>query len=140
MTRRTIFALAFAPAFPLLAAAPKINVFKTATCGCCGKWVEQLRAAGFDVNVENVASTAEYRKKYGVPESMQSCHTAVVNGYSLEGHVPVREIQRLLNSKAKAKGLAVPGMPATSPGMDAPHGEGYNVMLFQADGSATVYQ
>ena len=74
------------------------------------------------------------------PVHFRSCHTAVVNGYSIEGHVPAREIHRLLNSKAKAKGLAVPGMPATSPGMDSPRGDAYSVVLFQADGSASVYQ
>src|SRR5438046_8745217 len=103
----------------LCAAAPEVQVFKTATCGCCKKWVEHLKSNGFAVNVTDVASTAEYRKKYGVPDALQSCHTAIVNGYSIEGHVPAADIQRLLKSGAKAKGLAVPGMPMGCPGMEA---------------------
>ena|ERR1041385_6194296 len=139
MTRRTLFALTCVPCF-IRAAGPKINVFKTATCGCCGKWVEHLQANGFEVVVENVASTAEYRQKYGVPDTLRSCHTAVVGGYSIEGHVPAREIQRLLKSGAKAKGLAVPGMPLGSPGMEGGRSDAYDVMLFEADGRTSVYQ
>jgi hypothetical protein len=122
------------------AAAPEVRVFKTATCGCCKKWVEHLKASGFAVTVTEVASTAEYRKKYGVPEALQSCHTAVVNGYSLEGHVPAADIQRLLKSGAKAKGLAVPGMPMGSPGMEGPRSDPYAVMLFDSAGKTSVYR
>ena|SRR5689334_19130902 len=139
MTRRTVFAL---PLVPWLAhsAGPTVNVFKTATCGCCGKWVEHLRANGFDVKVETVQATAGYRQKYGVPDKLQSCHTAVVAGYTLEGHVPAREILRLLESGAKAKGLAVPGMPLGSPGMEGSRSDAYDVVLFYADGRTSVYQ
>ena len=128
-------------ALPLSAAGIKMQVYKTATCGCCAKWVEHLKANGFDVTVENVPSTAPYRAKYGVPEAMGSCHTGVVNGYSIEGHVPAREILRLIKSEAKAKGLAVPGMPMGSPGMEAgDRVDAYSVMLFDANGKASVYQ
>src|SRR5436309_3327376 len=140
MTRRTLFVL---PSFPRLcraAAGPAINVFKTATCGCCGKWVEHLRTNGFEVNVQNVPSTAEYRQRYGVPDKLQSCHTAVIGRYVIEGHVPAREIQRLLKSGAKSKGLAVPGMPAGSPGMEGSRSDAYSVLLFEADGRTSVYQ
>ena len=102
--------------------------------------MEHLQANGFEVVVENVASTAEYRQKYGVPDTLRSCHTAVVGGYSIEGHVPAREIQRLLKSGAKAKGLAVPGMPLGSPGMEGGRSDAYDVMLFEADGRTSVYQ
>ena len=102
-------------ALPLSAAGIKMQVYKTATCGCCAKWVEHLRANGFDVTVSDVPSTAPYRQKLGIPDKLQSCHSASVNGYSIEGHVPAREILKLIKSEAKAKGLAVPGMPATSP-------------------------
>jgi hypothetical protein len=139
MILRSLLALILA-SVSLFAAGPKISVFKTATCGCCAKWVEHLKAAGFDVEVQNVPSTAEYRQKYGVPEQLQSCHTAVVGGYSIEGHVPVREIQRLLKSGVKAKGLAVPGMPAGSPGMEGPRSDAYSVLLFDAAGKTSVYQ
>ena len=142
MTRRSL--LKAATSGPLLArlqaAAPVVNVFKTATCGCCGKWVEHLRANGFVVNVQNVENTAEYRRKYGVPEKLMSCHTGVVNGFAIEGHVPAREIQRLLSSGSKAKGLAVPGMPAGSPGMEGPRTDAYSVVLFDAHGGTSIYQ
>jgi hypothetical protein len=136
---KAIVAIALMTSLSLAAAPPQVTVYKTATCGCCGKWIEHLRANGFVVNVQNVASTAAYRLKYGVPENLQSCHTAVVNGYALEGHVPAREIQRLLQSGAKAKGLAVPGMPAGSPGMEGPRKDAYSVVLFDAEG-ASIYQ
>src|SRR5215212_2811006 len=92
-------------------AVPPISVYKTATCGCCKKWVEHLKANGFAVTVTEAPSVAPYQKKFGVPDGMQSCHTAVVNGYTIEGHVPAADIHRLLKSGSKAKGLAVPGMP-----------------------------
>src|SRR5688572_22528129 len=100
------------------AAPPSMVVYKTPTCGCCSKWVDHVKAAGFNVTVHDVQSTAEYRRKYGVPDQLQSCHTGVVNGYAIEGHVPVADIQTLLKKRPKAKGLAVPGMPIGSPGME----------------------
>jgi hypothetical protein len=123
------------------AVKPKMSVFKTSTCGCCGKWVEHMKTAGFDVQVTDVPSTAEYRRKYGVPENLLSCHTAVVNGYAIEGHVPADDVKRLLKTRPKAKGLAVPGMPIGSPGMEqGPRRQAYSVLLFNADGSATEFQ
>ena len=124
---------------PLQAADPRIEVFKTSTCGCCGKWVEHLKANGFAPVVKDVPSTAEYRRQYGVPEGLQSCHTAVVEGYSVEGHVPAADIHRLLKQKPKAKGLAVPGMPLGSPGMEAPRRQAYSVYLFDSDGKTSVF-
>jgi hypothetical protein len=140
MTRRTFFALSIAPALPAWAAGAKMQVYKTPTCGCCGKWVEHVRAAGFDVSVTEVPDTTEYRRKAGVPDDLQSCHTAVVNGYAVEGHVPAADIQRLVASRSKAKGLAVPGMPMGSPGMEGSRSDAYSVMLFSADGKASVYK
>jgi hypothetical protein len=136
---KSLVAIPLLAALSLEAAPPQVNVFKTATCGCCAKWVEHLKANGFAVNVQNVPNTAEYRLKYGVPENLQSCHTAVVNGYAIEGHVPAREIQRLLKSGVKAKGLAVPGMPSGSPGMEGGRKDAYSVVLFDAEG-ASIYQ
>lgn len=124
----------------LAAPALKVDVFKTRTCGCCAKWVEHLKANGFTVTVQDVPSTAAYRLKYGVPDQLQSCHTAVVGGYAIEGHVPARDIQRLLKMAPKAKGLAVPGMPAGSPGMEGPRSDAYSVVLFTSDGGASVFQ
>src|SRR5262245_38673211 len=92
-------------------AATSIEVYKTQTCGCCAKWVEQLKANGFNPTIKEVANTSEYQSKLGVPDNLRSCHTAVVGGYTIEGHVPAADILRLLKERPKAKGLAVPGMP-----------------------------
>jgi hypothetical protein len=137
---KAIFAASLLTSMPVQAAGPKINVYKTTTCGCCGKWVEHLKANGFTPVVTDVPSTAEYRRKYGVPEQLLSCHTATVGGYSVEGHVPAADIQRLLKEKPKAQGLAVPGMPLGSPGMEAARKDPYSVLLFTSDGRTTVFQ
>src|SRR5262245_1225599 len=118
-----------------------IEVFKTPTCGCCNKWVEHLRANGFSPTVKDVPSTAEYRRKFGVPERLLSCHTAIVGVYAIEGHVPAQDIHRLLKERSKGRGLAVPGMPIGSPGME--HGERrdpYVVLLFDASGKISEFQ
>ncbi len=122
------------------AAASEIKVFKTKTCGCCGKWVDHLRSNGFSVTVNEVPSTTEYRQRYGVPEKLQSCHTAVASGYTIEGHVPAVEIRRLLKERPKAKGLAVPGMPAGSPGMEGVRRDAYTVVRFDEGGELSSYQ
>ncbi|HYO84144.1 MAG TPA: DUF411 domain-containing protein [Bryobacteraceae bacterium] len=100
-----------------------------------------MRANGFQVNVTDVPSTAEYRRKFGVPEKLVSCHTAVVNGYALEGHVPAADVQKLLSSRSKAKGLAVPGMPIGSPGMEqGPRRQAYSVLVFDDKGGVSEFQ
>jgi len=120
----------------------EIIVFKTPSCGCCGGWVAHLRENGFKVKVQDVESTADYQKKHGVPNALRSCHTAIVAGYTIEGHVPASEIQRLLKERPKsAKGLAVPGMPIGSPGMAmGDRRDAYAVLLFDAAGKTTVYR
>lgn len=123
------------------AAAQSIEVFKTPTCGCCGKWVEHLRANGFTAKVTDVPNTAEYRKKFGVPEKLLSCHTAVVSGYAVEGHVPAADILRMLKIRPKGKGLAVPGMPIGSPGMEqGSRRDAYSVLLFDSTGAVSDFQ
>lgn len=119
-----------------------IEVYKSATCGCCTDWIDHLSANGFKVNAHNVPNTAAYRTKFGVPPALGSCHTGTIGGYALEGHVPAADIKRLLAEKPKAKGLAVPGMPMGSPGMEVPGepADAYDVLLFQADGKHTVYR
>lgn len=121
---------------------PVIEVYKSATCGCCTQWIEHLQANGFKVNAQNVPNTAAYRTKLGVPPALGSCHTGTIGGYALEGHVPAADIKRLLAEKPNAKGLAVPGMPMGSPGMEVPGepADAYDVLLFQADGKTTVYR
>ncbi len=123
------------------AAAPlRVVVYKTPTCGCCGKWVEHLRANGFTPVVQDVPATAPYQRQYGVPDRLLSCHTAVVGGYTVEGHVPAADIQRVLKERPRARGLAVPGMPLGSPGMEAPRRDPYSVLLFTSDGRISEYQ
>lgn len=120
---------------------PLVKVHKNATCGCCKIWVDRLRAAGFQVEAIDVDNLNAVKQRVGLPYGMGSCHTAEVDGYFVEGHVPVEDIKRLLRERPKAKGLAVPGMPVGSPGMEVPSGEvqPYDVMLVGPDGKATVY-
>jgi hypothetical protein len=122
-------------------ALPSVTVHKSATCGCCKIWVERLRAAGFEVQTHDVDNLNSVKQRVGIPYGMGSCHTAEVDGYFVEGHVPVEDIKRLLRERPKAKGITVPGMPAGSPGMELPSGktEKYDVLLVAPDGSTSVY-
>lgn len=144
MQRRTLLQAALASLLgtPVLAsaAAPVIDVYKSATCGCCGAWVKHLQENGFTVKAHDVADTSVYREKFGMPQALGSCHTAMVDGYVIEGHVPAREIKQLLAQRPKAKGLAVPAMPLGSPGMEGPRSDPYDVLLVQADGRHAVYR
>lgn len=132
---------AAAPAAP--PAPTTVQVWKEPTCGCCGDWIKHMEANGFKVFV-NLGGTNATRARLGIPQNMASCHTALVEGYAIEGHVPAREVRRLLREKPVAIGLSAPGMPIGSPGMDTPAYNGkknpYNVMLIAKNGSATVYQ
>ncbi len=122
------------------AAAPQVEVFKSPYCGCCGAWVEHMRAAGFEVKVVEVNDTTAARQRLGMPDAYGSCHTATVAGYVLEGHVPAQEVKRLLAAKPAALGLAVPGMPPSSPGMDVPgRKDPYQVLLIDRLGRASVF-
>jgi hypothetical protein len=138
-------------ALPLLAhssagGAARIEIWKTPTCGCCHDWVAHLQANGFEIQTHDVsdARKRDIRQGLGLADRFGSCHTALVGGYLLEGHVPAREIRRLLREKPRALGLAVPGMPVGSPGMDGPAYGGrkdpYDVLLVQRSGTATVFQ
>lgn len=142
MNRRRFLAASAAVllAGPALAARDAIEVYKSPTCGCCNKWIEHLRANGFEVLAHDVPDTTELRAKFGVPDSLGSCHTARVGGYLIEGHVPAKEIQRLLKERPRAAGLAVPGMPRGSPGMESDIKDPYDVLLFQPNGRHAVYQ
>ena len=143
MRRRTFLGVAVAAtlvATKVTAAVPAVEVYKSPACGCCGKWAKHLRTNGFAVNIHDVADIDAFRAKAGVPAVLAACHTALVGSYVVEGHVPAADIRQVLIERPKALGLAVPGMPAISPGMDAPHGPGYNVLLFQADGAPRVYR
>ena len=122
-------------------AAPEVAVYKRANCSCCMKWVTHLEKAGFSVQARNVRDLKLVRERVGIPEQLAACHTAEVGGYLVEGHVPAEDIKRLLRERPAAKGLAVPGMPAGSPGMEAPSGKGkpYDVFLVAKDGNSSVF-
>lgn len=132
-------ALAATPAIPATA-LPRVEVFKSPYCECCGAWVEHMKAAGFDVKVTILKDTTVARKRLGIPEHLGSCHTATVSGYVLEGHVPAIEVKKLLAAKPAAVGLAVPGMPTGSPGMElGGRQDPYKVFLIHEGGRETVF-
>jgi len=130
-----------APAGPV-AGKPPVEVWKSPTCGCCKDWVAHMQSQGFSVRVHDEGNDAK-RDELGIPMSRASCHTATVGGYAIEGHVPAADVQRLLAERPNALGLAVPGMPVGSPGMDgAAYGgrrDPYQVLLMQRDGTAKVW-
>lgn len=137
MFRRLLPLLLVILAAPAL--ADEITVYKSPTCGCCKKWVEHLRDNGFDVTANDVADMAPHKHAAGVPPALASCHTAKVGGFVIEGHVPAADIRRLLRERPKVRGLAVPGMPAGSPGMEGRYTERYEVLSFTPDGRGSVY-
>jgi hypothetical protein len=119
--------------------APAVAVFKTATCGCCAKWVDHLRANGFAPTATNVDDINAVKTKHNVPRAVQSCHTALVGGYIIEGHVPASDIKRLLKERPAISGIGVAGMPAGSPGMESPNPQRYDVLSFDKQGKTSVY-
>ena len=117
-----------------------MTVYKNASCGCCGKWVEHMQRHGFELTVHDVDNMSPVKERVGLPYGMGSCHTAEVGGYFIEGHVPAAEVARLLKEKPKAKGLTVPGMPIGSPGMEqGDQQQPYDVLLVNEDGSTSVF-
>lgn len=118
---------------------PRVEVFKSASCGCCGAWVDHLRENGFEVAAHDVPDVPAARKKLGMPDRLGSCHSAKVGGYVIEGHVPAADIRRLLKEKPSALGLAVPSMPPGSPGMESARPIPYNTLLVGRDGSTRVF-
>ena len=119
--------------------AMQIEVFKSPYCGCCEKWVEHMEKSCFKVSAHIVNDVPAARKNLGMPDRFGSCHTAKIGGYVVEGHVPAADIQRLLKEKPKAIGLAAPGMPQGSPGMETATPVPYETLLIQADGSARLF-
>lgn len=143
LNRRTLLAglpLLFVAGEAMAQAAPVIHVVKTASCGCCNDWITHLRQAGFRVTIANVPDVTPYARRLGVPDHLRSCHTASVGGYAVEGHVPAADIRRLLRERPAAAGIAVPGMPMGSPGMEhGAHRERYNTVLFTRAGRQSVF-
>lgn len=126
---------------PSAANLPSVTVHKSPSCGCCVKWVEHMRKAGFEVTVNDVDNVHLVKMRVGVPPAKGSCHTAEVAGYFLEGHVPASDVKRLLAERPAAKGLAVPGMPMGSPGMEVPDGrtQAFDVELVAQDGTTSRF-
>ena len=122
-----------------MADTPEITVYKSASCGCCGKWVDHLRDQGFKVITHNREDMNQVKQSYGVEYKLRSCHTATVAGYVLEGHVPAEDIRRLLKEGPSVTGLAVPGMPMGSPGMEGNYQDPYDVIAFNKDGQDKIY-
>jgi hypothetical protein len=122
------------------AAGADIVVYKTPSCGCCNNWVTHLRDHGFEVNVVNVSNTQPARERLGVPRRLGSCHTAQVGEYWVEGHVPADLVERLLTEHSDdIRGIAVPGMPIGSPGMEGPNPVAYEVLAYDTDSNTTIY-
>lgn len=128
---------------PVRESAPKpaaVTVFKDPNCGCCALWVEHLRKHAFAVTVRDTSDLAGIKRTGRVPQALQSCHTAFVDGYVIEGHVPATDVQRLLAEKPKVAGIAVPGMPIGSPGMEmGARKDRYDVVAFTRDGMTSVF-
>ncbi|MFC2085931.1 DUF411 domain-containing protein [Bacteroidota bacterium] len=122
------------------ASIPEVMVYKSPTCGCCSKWVEHMQEAGFVVNTTDVEDVSVYKKQYGLPAGMGSCHTAIVDGYVVEGHVPADVVKRMLKEKPAIAGIAVPGMPMGSPGMEqGGQVDSYDIVSFDVEGNTAVY-
>ena len=145
LSRRSVLAGLLFISFNEVMASPRpsVEVWKDPGCGCCKDWVAHLVKSGFDVKVNETGNNAA-RSALGIPASLGSCHTAKVDGYAFEGHVPAKEMKRILRERPKAVGLAVPGMPVGSPGMDGAIYKGrkdpYDVLLVLLDQSTSVYQ
>jgi hypothetical protein len=118
---------------------PLIKVYKTPTCGCCSKWIDHLQANGFQVEWTNMDSVGVIKAEKGVPSQLASCHTAVVEGYVIEGHVPAEDIFKLLREKPEIIGIAVPQMPVGSPGMEGPNPSAYRVYSFDSNGDTEEF-
>ena len=123
----------------ILAKKPVITVYKDPSCGCCKNWIAHLIKHGYRVDAKDSPDMSEIKRTLGVPTGLTACHTAMVNGYLIEGHVPAGDIDRLLAQRPKIAGLSVPGMPAESPGMESASAQSYQVLTFDKSGKTTVF-
>lgn len=136
LSRAVLLAATFSP---VVMAANAIDVYRDPSCGCCGAWISYLRTQGYTVTVHEDQPMAAVKTRLGVPADAASCHTALIDGYVIEGHVPVEDIRRLLAEHPNARGLAAPGMPMGSPGMEMGSAERYDVVLIGRDGSSRIF-
>ena len=121
-------------------AEPEMTVYKSPTCRCCGKWITHMEENGFKVKAVDVIEMNVVKEKYGIKRNLASCHTAIIDGYFIEGHVPASDVKRLLAEKIDSKGLTVPGMPIGSPGMEmGDRVDPYQVLSVKSDGSTEVF-
>lgn len=118
---------------------PNMTVWKSPSCGCCASWVTHMRGNGFNMTVKDSNDLGKIKKRSGVPDRLQACHTAKIGDYVIEGHVHAKDVKRLLKTKPQALGLAVPGMPSGSPGMENGQHDRYDVLLFKRDGATKVF-
>lgn len=133
-------ALIAAFALPVAAhAAGELMVYKDPYCGCCSAWIDHMKAAGFEVKFEDRSDVNRIKQSLGLPRELASCHTALIDGYVIEGHVPAADVKRLLEEKPAVVGIAVPGMPMGSPGMEGPTSQPYSVVSFTREGRTTVF-
>lgn len=146
LTRRHLGFVVFGSAAPFCAARAgtsdsTVTVYRSPTCGCCKAWVSHIEAARFTTKIVEMDDVSPVKRRAGVPIAHESCHTALIDGYFIEGHVPAGEIQRLLAEKPKAQGISVPGMPVGSPGMEVlgVAADRFQTILIASDGSATVF-
>lgn len=139
--KRIITAAAFVGTLAVshAALAASMDVFKTPWCGCCQAWADAFKAAGFDVAVTDMEDLSQVREQAGVPAEMEGCHSAMIEGYFLEGHVPMEAVEKLLDERPEITGLAVPGMPSGSLGMGDDLGARYDVLSVTADGATEVF-
>lgn len=119
--------------------AAEVTVYKSPTCSCCKKWVSHLRDNGFDVVAKDVGNVNRIKSQLGIEPKLASCHTAIVDGYLVEGHVPAADIMRMLKQKPDIKGLTAPGMPMGSPGMEGNRKDKYEVLAIGHDGKTKTY-
>jgi hypothetical protein len=142
--RRTVLGLVLA-AVPATACAKstrtaQLTIFKSPYCGCCGAWVEHIKGSGIKAAVNEMEDVTPVARKLGVPDAMRSCHTAMIDGYFVEGHVPAADIRKLLRERPKARGIAVPGMPIGSPGMEqGDRRDDYETLLVLSNGTSRVF-
>ena len=123
-----------------VSAEPEMMVYKSPTCGCCGKWITHMEENGFKVNAIDVLDMNIVKEKYGIDRKLASCHTAIIDGYVVEGHVPALDIKQLLSEKPEVIGLSVPGMPAGSPGMEmGGRVDHYSVIAIDKEGNTQVF-
>lgn len=134
-----LFGMVVSVGISAAAEPPIMTVWKNPSCGCCGKWVEHMRTAGFTLKVKEDENLTAVKRMAGIPDHLQSCHTARIGKYVIEGHVPASDVKRFLKMKPEGLGLVVPGMPSGSPGMENGEHDPYDVLLLKKDGTTEVF-